>query len=179
MKQRAYYVRRKTLRGFSLVELLFAIFIVALGIVGVIITMNRLLQFQNASKGDQRAATALSDLTQRIRMIEMMTVLSSGAAPTTETFYTATVHDCLTAACSLTQLAQSSVHDWQTKRLPNILPGASGTVTPLGTPITHFRVTLKWPSTLEDNPSGVSYRSCTGVPSPALTDRCAQVVILP
>lgn len=185
MKHKTYFTKHKKQYGFSLVELLFAIFIVALGIVGVIITMNRLVQFQNEARGDQRAATALSELTQRLRMIEMISTLSTNPI-NNAVFNVVDNATCINIPCTLQQLTQRSMTDWRNNRVQNILgAGAVGTINALVVPAGNpraFSATLRWPSTADNLDISAAYRSCTangGVAGAGTTNRCAQVVILP
>lgn len=162
-------------RGFTLIEVLITLFILAIGVLGVVALQTSTFRQLQVSHNAGIASMLASEIADR--MMANSTQALAGA-------YDHTASDgeppsCDTATCTDAQLAIYDVSIWQTRitgniasgtRTPGSLPSGSGSVAQIGT-TNEFSVTVRW----DDDLSG-----STGTDCPPLDDtdmECLQLTV--
>jgi type IV pilus assembly protein PilV len=125
-----------TARGFTLLEVMISLVVLAIGVMGVIGLQTSTYQQLQTSQNFSKAAMLASDMADRM-LANQGNVLATAylhAGPTAEPDT-----DCTSAACTPAQLAAYDVWHWQTEllgrdpdddsKIPGSLPNASGEVT--------------------------------------------------
>lgn len=132
--------------GFSMVETLVALVVLSVGMLGMAALYVTTLQSGTSAISRMQAVSLASDLADRIR------ANPAGADYTG----TGTSKDCMTAACSATDMAANDIYTWK-QQIANELPGtASGSVDyAAGTPST-YTITINW--TEPGQTSALSYQ---------------------
>lgn len=126
-----------TVRGFTLLEVMISLVVLAIGVMGVIGLQTATYQQLQTSQNFSKAAMLASDMADRM-LANQRNVLAAAyvhAAPPAEP----PVTDCTITACTAAQLAAYDVWRWQTEllgrdpdddsKIPGSLPNASGEVT--------------------------------------------------
>ena len=161
-------------RGFSLIEVLVAMLILAIGVMGVgalqLSTYRQLStshNFGNASMlAGEIADRMLANRTQALANAYNHTTLP-GSTPT----------NCSTATCNLAQMAAYDVYQWQIlvtgniasgTKTPGSLPSGTGAVAQVGTS-NDYTITVRW----DDDLSGSTGTTC---PTTASTDLDCYVI---
>ena len=119
-------------RGFGMIEVLVAVLVSAIGIIGIGLMMLHTLQDSGSAMQRSRAVNLAIDIAERIRANPEARddyVLAAGATPTNNNCYP----NGSTAAttCTAAQLAQTDLWEWQ-QRLTATgsgLPGGTGVIT--------------------------------------------------
>lgn len=136
----------KTNNGFTLIEVLVAVIILAIGLLG-------LAGIQTVGLKNNQSAYMRSQATQLAYDIaDRMRANVAGAATYTaiDPPDAAETASCKTAAgCTPAQLAQTDLYQWNTT-LTNILPGGSGTIALAGNT---FTITITWDDDHDDDNS--------------------------
>lgn len=122
--------------GTSIIELLVATLVTAIGVLGL-----SKLQVNSLVNNQQSQYLTLVSW-QLYQMAEKMRANNFGA---TSSFYLAAGvdRDCITAACTSQQMAESDVFDWNTENAA-LFPSGAGTITQPGGAGTDFVVTIRW-----------------------------------
>ena len=104
---------RFAIEGFSLIEVLVALFVLAVGLLGLAALQTTGLKFSHQSYERTQATLQAYDITDRIRANK------SGAGDTVNTTYNYVslgsapgTTDCTTTSCSGTQLAEYDIRQW-------------------------------------------------------------------
>ncbi len=143
-------------RGFSLIEVLIALVVLAIGLLGLATLQMTSLQFNSDAYLRSQATVLVYDIADRMR-INMTGVVAGNYTVATETDANAKVSsyascsasggtcDCTnTGSCSVANMAQYDLGTWY-DRLDKTLPGSSAkraTIENLGN--REFRITIKW-----------------------------------
>ena len=129
--------------GFTLVEVLVALVILTVGMLGIASLLLSSLQSSRMASSRTQAVNLASDIIERIRA-------NRGAGTTYDTTVTPTptlVANCETAGqtCTTVQMAQNDLSRWQTS-IAATLPGGTGTISvqPITTAVFEYTVTVDW-----------------------------------
>lgn len=109
-------------RGSSLIEVMVSLFVLAIGLLGVLALQTRSVQYNQSAYSYSQAAYLANDLAERIRA--NAAVRSGTTAPSNALLYdtsTPAAADCSTNSCTLAQMVQADLQQWQSnisQRLP-------------------------------------------------------------
>lgn len=137
-------------RGFSLVEVLVALVVLAVGLLGIAGLYVESLRSGRTSMYRSSAVTLASDMADRIR--SNPAGLYAGAGPGSD------ANDCVNGPgdCSPDELAQDDWFHWLADIRERLPAGASATVTVEAlAPVTQYVITVSWPEVGQEEP--VSY----------------------
>ena len=132
-------MKKNTQAGFTLLEVLIALIILAVGLLGMAsLTVHSMQSNQSAYMRSQASVLAY-DIAERIR--------TNHEGATTTTTYTATsaTAPACSGGCSPAEQAQLDVAQWRAE-LASTMPGATATITrsSTGTDIFAYQVTISW-----------------------------------
>ena len=120
------YSQRRTTSGFTLLEVLIAIVVVAFGLLGLAGLQVFALK-NNQSASMRVAATNLTtDIIDRMKANYIGVINNQYNKPTTD-LYTTVVGNCATSGCVPDDLARNDLREWQ-QRVAATLPGGIGIV---------------------------------------------------
>jgi type IV pilus assembly protein PilV len=136
--------RLTTARGFSLVEVLVALVVLATGMLGIASLYVTTLRASGSAISRMQAVNLASDLGDRIRANRTAKEAYEGAAAADE----AAADDCLgsTANCSAELLAASDLFYWN-QQIASALPGGptgTVTVTPVAGGLATYQIQITW-----------------------------------
>ena len=142
--------RLRSQRGFSLLEVLISLVLVAFWALGSARMMSATMQLEKSSSLRNIAVALASDLLERI---EANQVAASGGAYADANNGTSTAPSCSLTACTGAQLAQFDLSEWKGK-LNAQLPSATASIVSggVGNPFS-YTVTITW----TDRRSGQTY----------------------
>jgi len=151
--------------GFTLLEVMIAMVIFSIGLLGLAGLQARGIQSTSMSQGRSIAIIQAYDMADRIR---------ANRAGITNGDYDAIAGipaavDCISNQCTPTQLAAFDAFEWNTNN-SNILPSGTGTVIANGA---QFMITVMW----NEERTGVAGTGCSGDLTVDL--KCYQMVIAP
>ena len=164
---------KRTNYGFTLIEVMIAMLVLSLGLLGIASTLIAALHSSTSNYLQQQAVQSTYDILDRMRsnFAAASTTGTSNpyiaalSAPST----TAPTPDCTATSCGANQMAAYDVWQWQTT-IKNSLPGGLGSVavTPIGlAPQTaQVTITIQWsdqPAQSTFNPTGLTSRTYTVV----------------
>jgi len=146
--------------GFTLLEILIALIILSIGLLGLAGLQANSLKNNNSAYQRTQASLLANEMLDRIRANRQG--LAAGAYDAIDS---TTTDDpgCITSGCSSTQMAQYDAHDWST-RLSSLLPSGQGTVSGGGANSV-FTITVMW----DDARTGATGTACSGDTSVDLT----------
>lgn len=128
-------------RGFTLIEVLIALVILSIGLLGIAGLQTRGQQFSYAAHMRTQATMLAYDIMDRIRMNDAI------ARDNVQGYHKASGSgaDCLSTTCTPAQLRDFDVKTWQDTIAAN-LPGGTGTITKddTGTTIVQYTITISW-----------------------------------
>ncbi len=133
--------------GFALIEVLIAVFVLAIGILGAGAIQTIGLQANQGAYVRSQAMFLASDIVDRIRANR--SALSTYAGVDTSTTTAPTLPTCISSSsgCSAVDVATADISDWIAKIKSGIyLPGANGKVVSLGSG-DNVQVTITWGET--------------------------------
>ena len=142
-------------QGFSLIEGLVTLLIIAVGLLGIMgLQLNALRNTHSASVHSQAAIYA-SDMVERVKANNTVAKtggynLAAGAVGGGPV--AATGANCVSAACTAVELAAFDVAEWQ-QSLSDNLPSGQGEITLAGTTLT---ITVRW----DDDRDGDTGTAC-------------------
>ena len=146
--------------GFTLLEILIALIILSIGLLGLAGLQANSLQNNNSAYQRTQASLLANEMLDRIRANRQG--LEAGAYDALDSTTTSDP-GCITSGCSSAQMAQHDAHDWGT-RLGNLLPAGQGTVSGGGAnPV--FTITVMW----DDARTGATGTECSGDTTADLT----------
>ena len=140
--------------GFSLLEVLIAIVILAIGLLGVARLQANSIGFNHGAYLRSQATLQISDMADRMRS-NMPGVAAGNYDALAGT--PADPGGCLSTGCTPAQMAQYDAFDWNTSNA-NQLPDGAGTVTGSGAG-SLFTITVTWTEMSEDTPITGSVQS--------------------
>jgi len=164
---------KQTHHGFTLIEVMIAMLVLSLGLLGIASTLIAALHSSTSNYLEQQAVQSSYDILDRMRSNFTAASIAGTSnpyiaalsAPST----TAPAPDCTAASCSANQMAAYDVWQWQTT-IKNSLPSGLGSVavTPIGLTPQTAQVTIKitWsdqPAQSTFNPTGLATRTYTVV----------------
>lgn len=143
----------KTQSGFTLIEVLVAVIILAIGLLGLAGIQTVGLKNNQSAYTRSQATQLAYDIADRMRAnvagAATYTAIDPTAAASTETCYNAT-------GCTPAQMAQSDLFAWNAT-LTNVLPGGSGTIAVAGNV---FTITITWDDDHDgDNSNNPSFQT--------------------
>ena len=145
------------MRGFSMVEILVTIFILAVGLLGLAGLQATGLKNNQSAYQRTVALQQAYDMADRIRA----NPVGKDAGEYDDVSGTPGDPGCITAGCTAAEIAQFDANEWNTDNAA-LLPSGAGTVTRNGS---LFTVTLMW----DDDHTGASGTNCSGDTSVDLT----------
>ena len=120
--------------GFTLIEVLVAVLVMSIGLLGLASLQATSLRFNNDSSSQTQATYLASDMADRMRANVSKAADYPGKAGSANT-------NCYsTAGCSPDEMAANDVQEWNDALVT--LPGGQGTITALGGGL--FRITVMW-----------------------------------
>lgn len=140
-------------RGFSLLEVMIAVVILSLGLLGVARLQANTVGYNHGAYLRSQATLQLYDMADRMRSNALG--ISTGAYNDIKT--TPTDPGCLSSGCTPAQMAQLDAHEWNSANA-SLLPAGAGTVTGTGAGSV-FTVTITWTEMAEENPISGSISS--------------------
>ncbi len=151
-----------TARGFTLLEVMISLVVLAIGVMGVIGLQTSTYKQLQTSQNFSKAAMLASDMADRM-LANQETVPSTAYLHPHDAAIATPDPDCTTAACTPAQLAAYDVWHWQTElkgleaddsKIPGSLPDASGEV--LQTATGDYVILVRW----DDDLSGSTGTDC-------------------
>ncbi|KGJ88149.1 hypothetical protein ND16A_2702 [Thalassotalea sp. ND16A] len=133
--------------GFSLIEVLVAAIVVALGLLGLMALQLGQIRNTNQAVDGSIAAIYLNDMAERIRANSAQSALylaSHAKLPASI--------DCVCNQCTAAEVAQFDLYTWQNQLISN-LPSGGGEITQAGNSIT---ISIRWDQDL----SGSAGKNC-------------------
>jgi type IV pilus assembly protein PilV len=147
---------RARARGVSLIEVLVAVVVISVGMLGIAGLYLASLKASRSANMRVHAVNLVYDMADRIRANKRGRAAYNSAA------YTGGRHNCLTATCTPQQTAENDLGDWNDRIAQALMNlGARGTVvyTPPGIDDVHrFEVGLTWREAGENADSSYSVR---------------------
>ncbi|GLZ84049.1 type IV pilus modification protein PilV [Metapseudomonas resinovorans] len=124
--------------GFSLIEVLIALLVLAIGLLGMASLMLTSMKSNQSAYQRSQANWLAYDIAERMRLNRNVAITGNSYVVTTAT---ATPSDpgCKANGCSATNVAQLDVHEWMTQLA---LAGVRGTVARLNT--NQYTITISW-----------------------------------
>lgn len=136
--------------GFSLIEVLISIFVLAVGVIGVAGMQLTALHTSQQSAFQTVALQLASEMADRMRANDAQMKLDDGANPFLFVDYkssaeqsTASSKLCYAAQCDNTELAKFDIHEWG-KRVATSLPGGRALICRDSMPWDSAKGALKW-----------------------------------
>ena len=147
-------------KGFSLIEVLVAIVILSIGLLGLAGLQTAGLKANNSAYQRSQASVMANEILDRMRANRVGIASSFYDDP-----YASTPSDpvCVTSYCTVEQMAAYDVWYWETN-LGNVLPNGQGNITGSGAGSV-FTITVMW----DDNRTGATGTDCGGDPDVDLT----------
>lgn len=139
--------------GFTLLEILIALIILSIGLLGLAGLQANSLKNNNSAYQRTQASLLANEMLDRIRANRQG--LEAGAYDDIDSAATSDP-DCITSVCTSTQMAQYDAHDWG-NRLSTLLPSGQGTVSGNGANSV-FTITVMW----DDARTGATGTGCSG-----------------
>jgi type IV pilus assembly protein PilV len=114
-------------QGFTLIEVLVAFLVIAIGLLGILALQNRSLQYNHIAFLDSQAQLLINDIVERIRANPQQAAdYQIGFDDSTPVAAT----DCSSAVCTATQIKSWDLAQWRGRvESQTYLPGAKGAVT--------------------------------------------------
>lgn len=140
----AIAANKHQMKGVGLVEVLVALIVISIGMLGIAALYVTAIQAKTTSSSRMKAVNLAYDIADRIRA-NANAVANYAQAETSSTTLTAPSKLCKTAPCTGPELAAADLYEWNSNAIVNGLPGTvTRTITVnVGTPST-FIITLKW-----------------------------------
>lgn len=102
-------MHRRTCEGFTLIEVLISLFLLALGLLGMTAMQNEAVRYNNAALTDSQAQFLLNDMVERIRA---NTGNNTYVMAFTEELDPVVI-DCGAASCGENEMALWDLHQWR------------------------------------------------------------------
>lgn len=153
--------------GFTLMEVLIAVLILSIGLLGLASLQANGLRSNFSSYARSQAVLLANDMADRIRANP--TQAAAGAYNNVDAAAAAADPDCLAADCTTAQMATHDIAIWSAN-LQNTLPLGTGTVVGNGTV---FTISVMW----DDNRTGAVGGGCG--PATSATAGCFSTTFIP
>ncbi len=145
--------------GFSLIELMVSVLIMAIGVLGVLTLQGTSLRGSNGAYFKTQATFIAGDIISR--MIANPAAVQSGAYASVDSASPPADPACITTGCTSVQLADQDIREWSqyftnvlgTANYRATIPGASGTVVATGDV---HEVTINWSEVTENGATNQS-----------------------
>lgn len=147
-------------RGFTLIEILIALVVLSIGLLGLAGLQANSLKNNNSAYQRTQASLLANEMLDRIRANRQG--LDANAYDSIDSTSTSDP-GCITSGCTPTQMAQYDADNWAT-RLANLLPAGRGRVSGAGADSV-FTITVMW----DDERTGATGTNCSGDSSVDLT----------
>ncbi len=154
---------KQTMRGFTLIEVLIAMLVMSLGLLGIAATIVTAMHSATSNYLKQQAVQTTYDMADRMRsnFKEASTPNSSNSYIVALTAPAASVPspDCTATACSAANMAAYDVWQWQTA-LKNDLPGGLGSISVVPDPtsgMAQVTITVQW----SDQPAQATFNAAS------------------
>jgi type IV pilus assembly protein PilV len=149
--------------GFTLIEVLIAVLVMSIGLLGLASLQATSLRFNNDSSAQTQAAYLASDMADRMRAnVSRAADYPGKAAGTNANCYTV-------AGCSPDEMAANDIAEWE--QALATLPSGQGTITALAGGL--FTITVMW----DEQRSGVTGTNCN--PNNPNDLRCISITTQP
>ena len=159
----------KNIHGFTLLEVMIALVIFSVGLLGLAGLQSRGLQSNTVAQFRTLAVIEAYDMADRIRANPVG--IANGNYDNLNNSAPVAGADCLNAACTPQQIADLDYFEW-INQLQQLLPSGHGTVTGNGAG-SQFTVTVMW----DEERTGVNGTGCSGDPNFDL--KCYTLVFQP
>lgn len=138
-------------KGYGLIEVLVAVLVLAIGLLGLAGLQTQSLRFNNEAYFRTQATLLAMDMADRLRSNFQTARTNPGSYTFAKTeSVPSSVTDCTSSACSPSQLAQYDFKAWK-ERAQELLPGAEVAVTPdtvgTATPWQGYTIEIEYSST--------------------------------
>lgn len=132
-------------KGSSLVEVMVALFVLAIGLLGVLAMQSKSMQYNQSAHVYSQAVYLANDMAERIRSNIKNTISYSGTIPET-----APTIDCSVTPCDAAGLAAWDKFVWN-ENVKKALPSGKGEITPsTGVTPAHLKVTVSFDDSRSD-----------------------------
>ena len=152
---------KSRMNGFSLVEVLVAMVVLSIGLLGLAGLQATGLKNNNSAYQRTQANILANEILDRMRANQAG--IDGGFYDDPYAGGTPTDPNCITSGCSVSQMAQYDVFEWD-DRMNDLLPAAQATITGSGAN-SIFTITVMW----DDERTGATGTSCSGDPDVDLT----------
>ncbi len=143
-------VSNKTTRGFSLLEVLIALFILSIGLLGIAVLQTMGIRFNSQSLQRTQATYLAYDIIDRMRAnrVEQLAgtysnVDTSPSAPGSSKNYPSPATNCIGNPCTTAQLAAFDLDQWE-DNVERLLTGGVGLITPDAAIANRYSVIVRW-----------------------------------
>ena len=132
---------RFTIQGFSLIEVLIALFVLSIGLLGLAALQTTAFKFNHQSYERTQATIQAYDMLDRIRANSagknagLYDTVSSG-------YIVPNYQNCMALTCTTTQMAEYDISEWNTANASLLAEGAGQIATNAGTSIR--TITIQW-----------------------------------
>ncbi len=128
-------------RGFSLIEVLIALFVLSLGLIGLAALQTTAFKFNHQSHERTQAIIQAYDILDRIRANPIGK--NAGLYDAVALGYTVSGYrDCMALTCTATQMAEYDISEWNTVNASLLAEGAGQIATNASTSIR--TITIQW-----------------------------------
>ncbi|UUC51272.1 type IV pilus modification protein PilV [Pseudomonas citronellolis] len=131
--------RKQTDQGFTLIEVLIALVVLAVGLLGMATLMTTSLQSNQSAYRRSQASLLTYDLVERMRLNRSQAITSDDYTLSEDSDATS-APSCDAAGCTPHQQAQLDMSQWRAA-LEAAIPGASAEI---GRDVNHYTVTISW-----------------------------------
>ncbi len=163
------HTHRAQARGFTLLEVMIALVIFSVGLLGLAGLQSRSLQSNTTAQFRTMAVIEAYDMADRIRANPAG--VANGNYDNLDTSTPTASSTCLTAACTPQEIAELDYFEWVTN-LQSLLPSGYGTVTGNGAG-SQFTITVMW----DEERTGANGTACGNDPTVDL--KCYSLVFQP
>ncbi len=161
---------RKPVSGFTLLEVMIALVIFSVGLLGLAGLQARGLQSNTVAQFRTQAVILAYDMADRLRANPAG--VANGRYDNLDNNAPVAGPDCITNTCTEAEIADRDYFEWVTG-IQNQLPSGHGTVTGNGAAGTPFTVTVMW----DEERTGAAGTGCSGDPNVDL--ECFTLVFQP
>lgn len=135
---------RSVLQGFSLIEVLVALFVLSLGLIGLAALQTTAFKFNHQSHERTQAIIQAYDILDRIRANPAGK--NAGSYDTVSSGYIVpNYRNCMALTCTTTQMAEYDISEWNTANASLLAEGAGQIATNASTSIR--TITIQWKET--------------------------------
>ncbi|MBQ1784428.1 MAG: type IV pilus modification protein PilV [Gammaproteobacteria bacterium] len=150
-----YHVIPRSNRGVSLIEVLIAMVVVSLALVGHLTLQSRTISNQQAAVFQSTANSLAIDMVERLSANREGMTAGNYDIPTMTSGYASGSLDCTANACTPAQLAEFDLRTWWTRA--SVLPGAAFQITREAARPNELQFIIAWKA---DHKSGGTATTC-------------------